>query len=80
MCVDYNRKINFKKEKTALASVAQWIEHRPAKQKVASSIPGQGTCLGCRLRDKPSMFLSSINVSLPLFLSPFCSKSNKFFL
>ena len=26
---------------------AQWIEHLPANQKVAGSIPGQGTCLGC---------------------------------
>ena len=23
------------------------VEHRPAKQKVASLVPGQGTCLGC---------------------------------
>ena len=31
----------------ALAAVAQWIEHWPANQKVASSTPSQGTCLGC---------------------------------
>ena len=30
----------------ALASVAQWTEHRPANQRAASSIPSQGTCLG----------------------------------
>ena len=36
-----------KKCKTALAGVAQWTEHQPVNQKVASSIPGQGTCLGC---------------------------------
>ena len=32
----------------ALAGVAQWIEHRPANQKVAGSIPSRGTCLGYR--------------------------------
>ena len=32
----------------ALAGVVQWIEHRPANQRVASSIPNQGTSLGCR--------------------------------
>ena len=31
-----------------LADVAQWIEHRPVNQRVASSIPGQGTCLDYR--------------------------------
>ena len=31
----------------ALAGVAQWIEHWPADQKVASSITSQGACLGC---------------------------------
>ena len=32
----------------ALAGVAQWIERRPANQRVANSIPSQGTCLGGR--------------------------------
>ena len=32
----------------ALAGVAQWIEFRPADQRVAGLIPSQGTCLGCR--------------------------------
>ena len=32
----------------ALASVAQWGGHRPAKREVAGSIPGQGTRLDCR--------------------------------
>ena len=31
----------------ALAAVAQWIEHGPANQRVAGSIPSQSTCLGC---------------------------------
>ena len=29
--------------------LAQWIECRPANQRVTNSIPSQGTCLGCRL-------------------------------
>ena len=32
--------------KCALAGVAQWVEHQPVNQKVAGSIPSQGTCLG----------------------------------
>ena len=32
----------------ALAGVAQWIECRPEKQKVAGLIPGQGPRLVCR--------------------------------
>ena len=32
----------------ALDGVAQWIEHWPVNQRVADSIPSQGTCLGCR--------------------------------
>lgn len=36
--------------KWALAGVAQLAEHRPMHQKVAGSIPDQGTrCQGCRL-------------------------------
>ena len=31
----------------ALAGVIHWIEHRPMDQRVAGSIPSQGTCLGC---------------------------------
>ena len=33
---------------SALAGVAQWIEHQPANQRVAGSIPHQGIYLGCR--------------------------------
>ena len=36
-----------KKNKLALAGVAQWTEHQPANQRVTSLIPSQGTCLGC---------------------------------
>ena len=30
-----------------MTSVAQLVGHHPEKQKVTSSIPDQGTCLGC---------------------------------
>ena len=39
----------FKEAFIALAGVAQWVEHRSVNQKVAGSIPGQGTCLRCGL-------------------------------
>ena len=32
---------------TALAGMAQWIEHWPTNQRVAGWIPSQGTHLGC---------------------------------
>ena len=35
------------KNTSTLAGVAQWIEHQPANQRAVSSIPSQGTCLGC---------------------------------
>ena len=35
-------------KKIALDGVAQWIESRPANQRVTSLIPSQGTCQGCR--------------------------------
>ena len=31
----------------ALAGVAQWTECQPVNQRIAGSIPGQDTCLGC---------------------------------
>ena len=59
----------------SLASVAQWIESQPVKQRVACSIPSQGTCLGCgpgpqwgACERQPH-----IDVSLPLFLLLFPS-------
>ena len=61
----------------ALTGVAQWAGHCPANRKVTGSIPSQGTCLvvgqvpgwGCG-RGNRSMFLSLIDVSLSLFLTP----------
>ena len=59
----------------ALAGVVQWIECQTENQRVASSIPSLGTCLGCRpgfqygvLKKQPH-----IDVSLPLSPSlPLC--------
>ena len=42
------KKIQSEMKNTGLAGVAQWIENHPVNQKVAGSIPSQGTCLGCR--------------------------------
>ena len=58
----------------ALTGVAPLGGHHPSKQKVPGSIPSRGTCLGCRFgpwtRGNRSMFLSHLDVSLPLFLPP----------
>ena len=36
------------KHKLALTGVVQLVGCRPTKWKVTGSIPGQGTCVGCR--------------------------------
>ena len=38
---------NKKETLLALAGVAQWIECWPANQRVAGSMPSQGTCMRC---------------------------------
>ena len=60
---------------STVTSIAQVVEHRPRNQQVASSIPGQGTCLGCGpgpwlgcVRQATHRCFSLIDVSLPLFL------------
>ena len=67
-------------EKTylALAGVTQWIERQPANQRVASSIPSQGTCLGFRLDPQWGVCKRQphIDVSLSRTL-PLCLKINK---
>ena len=60
---------------TALTGVAQWIECQPENQRVAGSIPSQGTCLdcrpgaqwGCMRSNHPLMFYLPLSLSL---LSP----------
>ena len=65
----------FKVYSIVLAGVAQWIECRPVNQRVAGSIPSQGTCLG--YRPNPQLRAHKrqphTDVSLPLFLPPFPS-------
>ena len=82
--VDYFKEFCYKEESRALAGVAQLVGVLSCNQKVAGSIPGQGTCLGCRfsprsecvqslvwahMRGNQSMLLSPIDVSLSLSLS-----------
>ena len=58
--------------------MSQLVGHHPPERRVTSWIPGQGTCLvqvqalvkACT-RGNQLMFLSQMNVSLPLFLPPF---------
>ena len=70
-----------KKLNIFLTGVAQWIERRPANQRVTGSIPSQGTCLGCR----PGAWLrvcerQPIDVYLSLSFSlPFSKNKNKIF-
>ena len=57
----------------ALADIAQWIEYGLVNQRVASSIPSQGTCLGCGPGPQLGMHERQphTDVSLPLsFPSP----------
>ena len=64
-----------------MADVAQWIECQPANQRVLSSIPSQGTCLGCWPGEVPGSGAHErqphIDVSLPLFLLPSPLSKNK---
>ena len=64
-----------RKHSRPLAGVAQWIECQPANQRVTSSIPSQGTCLGCRagsqwglVRGNHTLMFLSLSPSLPLSL------------
>ena len=50
----------------ALAGVAQWIEHLTVKQRVASSIPSQGTCLGCRLGPQQGALKRQLHIAISL--------------
>ena len=61
-----------KKQYTALAGVAQWIEHQPENQRVAGSVPSQGTCPGCGPGPQEGVCERQphIDVFLPLFLPP----------
>ena len=65
-----------KKKKSALAGVAQWMERWLANQRVAGSIPSQGTCLDWgpgpswgHMRDNHTLMFLSLSFSLPSPLS-----------
>ena len=63
-----------KKETIALTGVAQWIEHGSMNQRIAGSIPSQGTSLDCRFGPLLGAHKRQpIDVPLPPFLSPFPS-------
>ena len=53
---------------SVLAGVARWTECQPANQRVAGSIPSQGTCLGCGPGPQEGARTRQpyIDVSLPL--------------
>ena len=70
---------------TFLAVVTQWIEHQTAHQRVAGSIPSQGTCpgwgpgpqfggRGCA-RGNQAMYLLHVDISLLFFLPSHLSKN-----
>ena len=54
----------------ALAGMAQWIECQPVNQSIASSIPSQGTCLGCRPGPQLGVHERQPHVDVSLPLSP----------
>ena len=63
----------YESELWALTGVTQWIECEPANQRITSSNPSQGTCLGCRPGPQQGACKRQphIDVSLPLsFPSP----------
>ena len=67
----------------ALAGVAQGTEQQPESQRVAGSIPSQGTCLGCGPgpqqgvgKKQPHSDVSPLSFSLP---SPLSLKIKSFF-
>ena len=67
--------------------MAHWIEHQPANQKVAGSIPGQGISLGwgpgpqLGVCEKQPINVSHISMFLSVsFSHPLSLKVNKIFL
>ena len=59
----------FKVWKHVLADVAQWIECQPVNQRVAGSIPRQGTCLGCGPGPQQGVCERQPHFDVSLFLS-----------
>ena len=72
----------FERKGLVPTGVAQSGGHHSAKPKATGSIPARGTQMGCGLvpirvceRGNQSMFLSHMDISLPLFLPPSLSLS-----
>ena len=68
----YKKGSVYKNYGKALAGVAPWFEHWPMDLMVGSSIPGQGTCLGCGpgphlgvYKRKPISFFPFLSSSFP---------------
>ena len=59
----------------ALAKCLHWSQHHPVHQRVAGSIPGQGTCLGCSFNPLSACIGGNQLMSLSLALS--LSKQSK---
>ena len=55
--------------------MAQWIERRPANQRVAGSIPSHGTCLHDPAY--PTLLIHPISLHVTFFVSPDKEKSSK---
>ena len=64
---------------TALAGVAQWSECWPVSQRLTSSIPSQGTCLGSGPGPQQGLHKRQphTDVSIPLSLLSLSLKINK---
>ena len=65
----------YKNQPMALAGVASWIEHKSANQRVASTIPGRSTCLGCGGQVPSWRHMRGNHTSMFLSLSPSLSLS-----
>ena len=66
------------KNYSVLTRVAQLVRHRPAKQSVAGSIPGQGICLSCGFGAQSGAYKQLVDVSLSSF-RPLTLKINTYF-
>ena len=56
--------------RTALAGVAQWIEHSSVNPNVAGLIPTQDTCLCCRPGSQLGVYERQPHIDVSLSLSP----------
>ena len=57
--------------------MTQWIECRPANQRVAGLIPSQSTCLGCGPGPQLGVCERQPHIDVSLFLPPLPSLKSK---